>query len=390
MRLPVYLDYAATTPVDPAVAAEMAKYMTIDGVFGNPASKSHRYGWEAAEAVDEARNNIASLINADSREIIFTSGASESDNLALKGTALANQGKKKHIIVNALEHKAILDTADFLESQGFEVTRLNPGPSGVFNPEDVEKAIRPDTFLVSIMHVNNEIGAVQDLKALAAVCHKHGVLFHTDAAQSAGKERIDVRDMDIDLMSLSSHKVYGPKGIGAIFIRRMPKVDLVPLIHGGGHERGYRSGTLATHQIVGMGEAFRLAKENFDTEIPRLRALRDRLWAGIEKVGGVKVNGSMEHRVATNLNVSFEGVDGDMLMVSLRNLAVSTGSACTSASVEPSYVLRAIGVSRELAHASIRFSLGRFTTEEEIDYAIGVIQKEVPDLRKMPKPSEAS
>ena len=386
MRLPVYLDYAATTPVDPAVAAEMAKYMTIDGVFGNPASKSHRYGWEAAEAVDEARNNIASLINADSRDIIFTSGASESDNLALKGTALANQGKKKHIIVNALEHKAILDTADFLESQGFEVTRLNPGPSGVFNPEDVEKAIRPDTFLVSIMHVNNEIGAVQDLKALAAVCHKHGVLFHTDAAQSAGKERIDVRDMDIDLMSLSSHKVYGPKGIGAIFIRRMPKVDLVPLIHGGGHERGYRSGTLATHQIVGMGEAFRLAKENFDTEIPRLRALRDRLWAGIEKVGGVKVNGSMEHRVATNLNVSFEGVDGDMLMVSLRNLAVSTGSACTSASVEPSYVLRAIGVSRELAHASIRFSLGRFTTEEEIDYAIGVIQKEVPDLRKMPKP----
>ena len=386
MRLPVYLDYAATTPVDPAVAAEMAKYLTIDGVFGNPASKSHRYGWEAAEAVDEARNNIASLINADSREIIFTSGASESDNLALKGTALANQGKKKHIIVNALEHKAILDTADFLESQGFEVTRLNPGPSGVFNPEDVEKAIRPDTFLVSIMHVNNEIGAVQDLKALAAVCHKHGVLFHSDAAQSAGKERIDVRDMDIDLMSLSSHKVYGPKGIGAIFIRRMPKVDLVPLIHGGGHERGYRSGTLATHQIVGMGEAFRLAKENFDTEIPRLRALRDRLWAGIEKVGGVKVNGSMEHRVATNLNVSFEGVDGDMLMVSLRNLAVSTGSACTSASVEPSYVLRAIGVSRELAHASIRFSLGRFTTEEEIDYAIGVIQKEVPDLRKMPKP----
>ena len=386
MRLPVYLDYAATTPVDPAVAAEMAKYLTIDGVFGNPASKSHRYGWEAAEAVDEARNNITSLINAVSREIIFTSGASASANLALKGTALANQGKKKHIIVNALEHKAILDTADFLESQGFEVTRLNPGPSGVFNPEDVEKAIRPDTFLVSIMHVNNEIGAVQDLKALAAVCHKHGVLFHTDAAQSAGKERIDVRDMDIDLMSLSSHKVYGPKGIGAIFIRRMPKVDLVPLIHGGGHERGYRSGTLATHQIVGMGEAFRLAKENFDTEIPRLRALRDRLWAGIEKVGGVKVNGSMEHRVATNLNVSFEGVDGDMLMVSLRNLAVSTGSACTSASVEPSYVLRAIGVSRELAHASIRFSLGRFTTEEEIDYAIGVIQKEVPDLRKMPKP----
>ena len=386
MRLPVYLDYAATTPVDPAVAAEMAKYLTIDGVFGNPASKSHRYGWEAAEAVDEARNNIASLINADSREIIFTSGAAESDTLAPQGTALANQGKKKHIIVNALEHKAILDTADFLESQGFEVTRLNPGPSGVFNPEDVEKAIRPDTFLVSIMHVNNEIGAVQDLKALAAVCHKHGVLFHTDAAQSAGKERIDVRDMDIDLMSLSSHKVYGPKGIGAIFIRRMPKVDLVPLIHGGGHERGYRSGTLATHQIVGMGEAFRLAKENFDTEIPRLRALRDRLWAGIEKVGGVKVNGSMEHRVATNLNVSFEGVDGDMLMVSLRNLAVSTGSACTSASVEPSYVLRAIGVSRELAHASIRFSLGRFTTEEEIDYAIGVIQKEVPDLRKMPKP----
>ena len=386
MRLPVYLDYAATTPVDPAVAAEMAKYLTIDGVFGNPASKSHRYGWEAAEAVDEARNNIAALINADSREIIFTSGASESDNLALKGTALANQGKKKHIIVNALEHKAILDTADFLERQGSEVTRLNPGPSGVFNPEDVEKAIRPDTFLVSIMHVNNEIGSVQDLKALAAVCHKHGVLFHSDAAQSAGKERIDVRDMDIDLMSLSSHKVYGPKGIGAIFIRRMPKVDLVPLIHGGGHERGYRSGTLATHQIVGMGEAFRLAKENFDTEIPRLRALRDRLWAGIQKVGGVRVNGSMEHRVATNLNVSFEGVDGDMLMVSLRNLAVSTGSACTSASVEPSYVLRAIGVSRELAHASIRFSLGRFTTEEEIDYAVGVIQKEVPELRKMPKP----
>ncbi|MDY6273943.1 MAG: IscS subfamily cysteine desulfurase [Succinivibrionaceae bacterium] len=386
MRLPVYLDYAATTPVDPAVAAEMAKYLTIDGVFGNPASKSHRYGWEAAEAVDEARNNIAALINADSREIIFTSGASESDNLALKGTALANQGKKKHIIVNALEHKAILDTADFLERQGFEVTRLNPGPSGVFNPEDVEKAIRPDTFLVSIMHVNNEIGSVQDLKALAAVCHKHGVLFHSDAAQSAGKERIDVRDMDIDLMSLSSHKVYGPKGIGAIFIRRMPKVDLVPLIHGGGHERGYRSGTLATHQIVGMGEAFRLAKENFDTEIPRLRALRDRLWAGIQKVGGVRVNGSMEHRVATNLNVSFDGVDGDMLMVSLRNLAVSTGSACTSASVEPSYVLRAIGVSRELAHASIRFSLGRFTTEEEIDYAVGVIQKEVPELRKMPKP----
>ena len=386
MRLPVYLDYAATTPVDPAVAAEMAKYLTIDGVFGNPASKSHRYGWEAAEAVDEARNNIAALINADSREIIFTSGASESDNLALKGTALANQGKKKHIIVNALEHKAILDTADFLERQGSDVTRLNPGPSGVFNPEDVEKAIRPDTFLVSIMHVNNEIGSVQDLKALGAVCHKHGVLFHSDAAQSAGKERIDVRDMDIDLMSLSSHKGYGPKGIGAIFIRRMPKVDLVPLIHGGGHERGYRSGTLATHQIVGMGEAFRLAKENFDTEIPRLRALRDRLWAGIQKVGGVRVNGSMEHRVATNLNVSFEGVDGDMLMVSLRNLAVSTGSACTSASVEPSYVLRAIGVSRELAHASIRFSLGRFTTEEEIDYAVGVIQKEVPELRKMPKP----
>lgn len=383
MKLPIYLDYSATCPVDPRVAEKMMQCLTLDGNFGNPASRSHRFGWQAEEAVDEARNHVADLIGADPREIVFTSGATESNNLAIKGAAdfYAKQGK--HIITSKTEHKAVLDTCRHLESEGYEVTYLEPQSDGLFTLQQIEAAMRPDTILVSIMHVNNEIGVIQDLAAIGELCRSRKILFHVDAAQSAGKVDIDVDAMKIDLLSLSAHKVYGPKGIGALYVRRKPRVRLEAQMHGGGHERGMRSGTLPTHQIVGMGEAFRLAKLEMAEENVRVQALRDRLYNGLKDIEQVFVNGSMDRRVAGNLNISFAYVEGESLMMALKDLAVSSGSACTSASLEPSYVLRALGLNDELAHSSIRFSIGRFTTEEEIDYAIGLIRNSIGKLRDL-------
>lgn len=381
MNKPIYLDYAATTPVDPRVAEEMYKCLTMEGNFGNPASRSHSYGWLAAEAVDQARNEIANLIGADVREIIFTSGATESDNMALKGVALAYKHKGNHIITSQIEHKAVLDTCKFLESQGFRVTYLKPQADGMITSDQVQEAITDETILVSLMHVNNEIGTVTDLKAIGSLCKEKGIVFHSDGAQSLGKERIDVNEQNIDLMSLSAHKIYGPKGIGAIYIRRQPKIELIPLIHGGGHERGFRSGTLATHQIVGMGTACRILSECFEDETTKIRSMRDLLWKKLSTLPGVKVNGSMEHRVCGNLNVSFSGVDGDLLISSLNEIAISSGSACTSASVEPSYVLMSIGVPKPLAYSSIRFSVGRFTTEADINKVFMSVTKSLAALR---------
>lgn len=383
MKLPIYLDYSATCPVDPRVAEKMMQCLTLDGNFGNPASRSHRFGWQAEEAVDEARNNVADLIAADPREIVFTSGATESDNLAIKGAAHFYAKQGKHIITSKTEHKAILDTCRHLESEGYEVTYLEPQSNGLFTLQQIEAAMRPDTILVSIMHVNNEIGVIQDLAAIGELCRARKILFHVDAAQSAGKVEIDVDAMKIDLLSLSAHKIYGPKGIGALYVRRKPRVRLEAQMHGGGHERGMRSGTLPTHQIVGMGEAFRIAKLEMADEAVRVRALRDRLYNGLKDIEQVFVNGSMEHRVAGILNISFAYVEGESLMMALKDLAVSSGSACTSASLEPSYVLRALGLNDELAHSSIRFSIGRFTTEEEIDYAIGLIRNSIGKLRDL-------
>ncbi|PNH84934.1 IscS subfamily cysteine desulfurase [Vibrio diazotrophicus] len=383
MKLPIYLDYSATCPVDPRVAEKMVQYMTMDGTFGNPASRSHRYGWQAEEAVDTAREQIADLLNADPREIIFTSGATESNNLAIKGVAHFYQKQGKHIITCKTEHKAVLDTTRQLEREGFEVTYLEPESNGLIDLNKLEAAMRDDTILVSIMHVNNEIGVIQDITAIGELCRSRKIVFHVDAAQSAGKLPIDVQEMKVDLISMSAHKIYGPKGIGALYVRRKPRIRLEAQMHGGGHERGFRSGTLPTHQIVGMGEAFRIAKEEMQQDFDHAKKLRDRLLAGIKDMEAVSINGDLEQRLPNNLNVSFAFVEGESLLMSLKDLAVSSGSACTSASLEPSYVLRALGLNDELAHSSIRFSFGRFTTEEDIDYAIELISVAVNKLRDM-------
>ncbi|MGN5012716.1 IscS subfamily cysteine desulfurase [Aeromonas veronii] len=383
MKLPIYLDYSATCPVDPRVAEKMMQCLTMDGLFGNPASRSHRFGWQAEEAVDLARNQVADLIGADPREIVFTSGATESNNLAIKGVAHFYASKGKHIITSKTEHKAVLDTCRQLEREGFEVTYLEPMPNGLFTIEMIENAMRDDTILVSIMHVNNEIGVVQNIAAIGELCRSRKILLHVDAVQSVGKIPVDVEALKVDLLSVSAHKVYGPKGIGALFVCRKPRVRLEAQMHGGGHERGMRSGTLPTHQIVGMGEAFRIAKEEMVSEGERILALRQRLWNGIKDIEAVYINGDLEQRVPGNLNVSFAYVEGESLIMALKDLAVSSGSACTSASLEPSYVLRALGLNDELAHSSIRFSMGRFTTEEEIDYAVKLIRDSIGRLREM-------
>ena len=381
--LPIYLDYSATTPVDPRVVKVMTECLTQEGNFGNPASRSHLYGWRAEEAVEQARQHVADLVKCDPREIVWTSGATESNNLAIKGAAHFYQSRGKHIVTSKIEHKAVLDTCRQLEREGFEVTYLDPDKDGLIQPQAVAAAIRPDTILVSMMHVNNEIGTINDIKAIGAVCREHKVLFHVDAAQSTGKVDIDVDDMNVDLMAFSAHKTYGPKGIGALYVRRKPRVRLEAQMHGGGHERGFRSGTLATHQIVGMGEAFRIAREEMQTESRRIRALRDKLLAGLQDIEEIHVNGSLVQRVPHNLNVSFSYVEGESLLMALKDLAVSSGSACTSASLEPSYVLRALGLSDELAHSSLRFSIGRYTTEADIDYALGKIKDAVGKLREL-------
>jgi len=383
LKLPIYLDYSSTTPVDPRVAAKMADCLTSDGIFGNPASRSHKFGWVAEEAVDIARNQIADLVNADPREIVFTSGATESNNLAIKGAANFYGKKGKHLITLKTEHKAVLDTMRQLEREGYEVTYMDPEPNGLVLIEKLIAAIRPETILVSIMHVNNEIGVIQDIAAIGEVCRERKILFHVDAAQSTGKVPIDLQTMKVDLMSFCAHKTYGPKGIGALFVRRKPRIRLEAQMHGGGHERGMRSGTMATHQIVGMGESFRIAKQDMGAENERLMMLRNKLWNGIKDMEAVYLNGDMESRIAGNLNVSFAYVEGESLIMALKDMAVSSGSACTSASLEPSYVLRALGLSDELAHSSIRFTTGRFTTEAEIDYVIGVIRNAIDKLRDM-------
>ena len=384
MKRPIYLDYSSTTPVDPRVAEAMMDCLRLEGNFGNPASRSHMYGWQAEEAVETARGNVASLVNADPREIVWTSGATESNNLAIKGVAGFYGNKGKHILTSKIEHKAVLDACRQLEREGFEVTYLDPeAGTGLIQPAMVEAALRDDTILVSLMHVNNEIGTITDIAAIGEITRARGILFHVDAAQSTGKIDIDLDAMKVDLMSFCAHKTYGPKGVGALFVRRKPRVRLEAQIHGGGHERGMRSGTLPTHQLVGMGEAFRLAKLEMHAEQERLRGLRDRLWAGFQDLEQVFVNGSLEHRIAGNLNVSFNLVEGESLIMALKDLAVSSGSACTSASLEPSYVLRALGLTDELAHSSIRFTTGRFTTEADIDYVIGHAKDAVNRLRDL-------
>ncbi len=383
MKLPIYLDYSATTPVDPRVAEKMIECLTMEGNFGNPASRSHLFGWKAEEAVENARRQVADLINADPREIVWTSGATESDNLAIKGAAHFYQKKGKHIITSRIEHKAVLDTARQLEREGFEVTYLDPNKEGIIEPSVVADAIREDTILVSLMHVNNEVGTLTDIAAIGEITRAKGIIFHVDAAQSAGKVDIDMSKLKVDLMSFSAHKVYGPKGIGALYVSRKPRVRIEAQMHGGGHERGMRSGTLATHQIVGMGEAFRIAKLEMVAENERLIRLRDRLLAGVKDMEEVYVNGSLTQRVPGNLNISFAFVEGESLLMSLKDLAVSSGSACTSASLEPSYVLRALGLNDEMAHSSIRFSIGRFTTEEDVDHVIQDIRGAVGKLREL-------
>lgn len=383
MKVPIYFDYSATTPVDPRVAEKMMQCLTLEGNFGNPASRSHRFGWLAEEAVETARRQVADLINADPREIVWTSGATESNNLAIKGVAEFYAKKGKHIITSKIEHKAVLDTCRHLERMGFEVTYLEPDSEGITHPEAVAAAIRPDTILVSIMHANNEIGVINDIKAIGDLTRSKNIFFHVDAAQTAGKELINVETMPIDLISFSAHKIYGPKGIGALYVRRQPRVRLEAQMHGGGHERGMRSGTLPVHQIVGMGEAFRIAKAQMQADNDKIRKLRDKLLKGIQSLEQVYINGSLTHRLAGNLNVSFNFVEGESLIMAMTDLAVSSGSACTSASLEPSYVLRGLGRSDELAHSSLRFTVGRFTTEEEIDYAIEKIQQAVNRLREL-------
>lgn len=381
---PVYLDYAATTPMDPKVASKMANYLTIDGVFGNPASRSHRYGWQAEEAVDEARGYIADLIGADPREIVFTSGATEANNLAIKGVAEGTQSLRNEIVTLQTEHKAVLDTCKDLETRGFVVHYVPVEPDGRVCLERLQATLNEHTLLVSVMHVNNETGVIQDIQAITKLCRARDILVHVDAAQSVAKMRVNVSELDVDLLSISAHKMYGPKGIGALYVRRRPKVHLRAQMHGGGHERGMRSGTLATHQIVGFGEAARIADKLLSTELHNLSALRERLWTGLSALPGVTLNGHAEYRVAGILNVTFADVDGEMLMATLKDLAVSTGSACNSASVEPSYVLSAMGLSTQQAHSSVRFSLGRFTTADDIDTCLQIVSKTVLQLRANP------
>ena len=381
MKLPVYLDYSATTPVDPRVVDKMVPYLREQ--FGNPASRSHAYGWDAEKAVETAREDVAALVGADPRELVWTSGATESINLALKGAANFYKEKGRHLVTVKTEHKATLDTMRELERDGFEVTYLDVASDGLLDFERLKNALRPDTIVVSVMYVNNEIGVIQDIPAIGSLCRSRGIIFHVDAAQATGKVAIDLSRLEVDLMSFSAHKTYGPKGVGALYVRRKPRVRLEAQMHGGGHERGLRSGTLPTHQIVGMGEAFRLAKLEMATENERIRALRDRLLRGLTQIDEVYVNGDLEHRVPHNLNISFNFVEGESLIMAVKDLAVSSGSACTSASLEPSYVLRALGRSDELAHSSIRFTVGRFTTEDEIDFAIDLIKSKVGKLREM-------
>ncbi len=383
LSTPIYLDYAATTPVDPRVAQVMAKCLTLDGNFGNPASRSYRFGWMAEEAVDIARNQVSDALNCDPREIVFTSGATESNNLAIKGVADGYASKGKHIITVNTEHKAVLDTCEYLQAQGVDVTYLQVGADGLVNLSELEGAIRDDTILVSVMHVNNELGVTQDVESIGKLCRQHNVLFHVDGAQSVGKVAIDLNELPVDLLSMSAHKFYGPKGMGALYVRRRPKINLEAQIHGGGHERGMRSGTLATHQIVGMGEALEIASRDMEAENERIKALRIALWNGLSKIEGVYLNGHEEKRIAGILNVSFANVDGESLMMGLNDIAVSSGSACTSASLEPSYVLKALGRSDELAHAGIRFSVGRFTTQDDIDYVVNKVTDVTNRLRQV-------
>lgn len=384
MKRPIYLDYSATTPVDPRVAEAMMDCLRMEGNFGNPASRSHYYGWQAEEAVEAARGHVAALVNADPREIVWTSGATESNNLAIKGVAGFYKSKGKHIVTSKIEHKAVLDACRQLEREGFEITYLDPElGTGLIRPEAVAAALRDDTLLVTLMHVNNEIGTITDIAAIGEITRARGILFHVDAAQSTGKIDIDMEAMKVDLMSFCAHKTYGPKGVGALFVRRKPRVRIEAQIHGGGHERGMRSGTLATHQLVGMGEAFRLAKLEMHAEQDRLRVLRDNLLAGLQGLEQTFVNGDLKQRIAGNLNISFNFVEGESLIMALKDLAVSSGSACTSASLEPSYVLRALGLTDELAHSSIRFTLGRFTTQDDIDFVISVASQAVNRLREL-------
>jgi cysteine desulfurase len=381
VKLPIYLDYSATTPVDPRVAQKMIPFLTEN--FGNPASRSHAFGWKAEEAVEEARGHVAALIGADPKEIVWTSGATEGNNLAIKGAANFYKTKGKHLVTQKTEHKATLDTMRELERQGFECTTLEVEESGLVDLKKLEAALRPDTIVVSIMMVNNEIGVIQPIAEIGELCRARGIVFHCDAVQAAGKLAIDLATLKVDLLTITAHKMYGPKGIGALYVRRKPRVRIEPQIHGGGHERGFRSGTLATHQIVGFGEAARLAKLEMATDNERIRALRDRLWRGLSSMEAVVLNGDLERRIPGNLNVSFNYVEGESLIMAIKDIAVSSGSACTSASLEPSYVLRALGRSDELAHSSIRFTLGKFTTEEEVDYAVNLVKSKVTKLREL-------
>ena len=383
MKLPIYLDYASTTPVDPRVVTKMQECLSLEGNYGNPASRSHEFGWKAEEAVEEARANVASLVNCDHREIVWTSGATESDNLAIKGAARFYRKKGNHIITSKVEHKAVLDSCRQLEREGFEVTYLDPDTTGIIKPEELIKNIKDETILVSLMHVNNEIGVINDIAELGEITRENGLVFHVDAAQSTGKVPIDLANLKVDLMSFSAHKTYGPKGVGALFVRRKPRVRLEAMIHGGGHERGMRSGTLPTHQLVGMGEAFKLAEEEMNSDNARISALREKFWQGLKDIEEVHLNGHEEKRAAGFLNVSFNFIEGESLIMALKDIAVSSGSACTSASLEPSYVLRALGLKDELAHSSIRFALGRFTTEQEVDYTINLVKDSVTKLREL-------
>ena len=380
-HFPIYMDYSATTPVDPRVADKMIPYLREQ--FGNPASRSHAYGWEAEEAVEEARSQVAKLVGADPREIVWTSGATESINLALKGAAHFYKDKGRHIITVKTEHKATLDTCRELEREGYEVTYMDVKEDGLIDLDVFQQLLRPDTVLVSVMYVNNEIGVIQDIPAIGEICRSRGIIFHVDSAQATGKIAINLAELKVDLMSFSAHKTYGPKGVGALFVRRKPRVRIEAQIHGGGHERGMRSGTLATHQIVGMGEAFRIAREEMVQENERIRKLRDRLWSGLSEIEEVYLNGDLVHRVPHNLNISFNYVEGESMLMALKDIAISSGSACTSASLEPSYVLRALGRNDELAHSSIRFSVGRFTTEEEVDFTIKLIKEKIAKLREL-------
>ena len=383
IKLPIYMDYASTTPVDPRVAKKISDHLTLDGNFGNPASRSHKFGWKAEESVEEARSHVANLVGCDPREIVWTSGATEADNLAIKGVANFYQTKGKHIITSKIEHKAVLDPCRQLEREGFEVTYLEPNEGGLITNDAILSAIREDTILISITHINNELGTINDLESIGKIARDKGIFFHVDAAQSTGKIDIDLRTLPVDLMSFSAHKTYGPKGIGALFVRRKPRVRIAAQIHGGGHERGMRSGTLPTHQIVGMGEAFRIAKEEMHEDLIRIKSLHNKFYDSVSKIEEIYVNGDMKNKVSNILNISFAYVEGESLIMALKDIAVSSGSACTSASLEPSYVLRALGRKDELASSSIRFSFGRFTTEDDVDYTLSLIKHAVDRLREL-------